>query len=431
VSLIILLIKNNTDRKLLADFLRLSKYSVEESIPDSIEIQQKISLILTEAPAPAEMEKLFLFKHQSAMNFLPIVVILPSKSDSAPWLDAGFNDVLRMPLVKNELLLRLQSLLKIHEEANSEYKFIFKNINSGIYKMSLDKKITMANKAFIQILGLHNFDYVHHKTLNELGIITSQARDELINKINITDSSLTYESIWKVNDESFYILENIELIKYKSLSFYLCTLEDFTERKKIKDTLEESEGRYRQLVDQSPYGILIIDEYRIEFINPSFLRMLHALHLPQILHRNFLEILHPEFLNIVKYAITSALNGNDTDDKIPVKLIATDYAIIDVEISPVIINYKGKPAIQLTVNDLTETLKTKKIIRHMTFHDPLTNLPNRMQLEVEVKNKIHKAEQNSEKVYILLLNLDNFKNINDNFGRQIGDAILIEMGVSF
>ena len=63
-------------------------------------------------------------------------------------------------------------------------------------------------------------------------------------------------------------------------------------------------------------------------------------------------------------------------------------------------------------------------IRHLTYHDTLTNLPNRRWFKEKLELAV---ERDSNRFALLLIDIDNFKRINDNFGHDISDKLLIEM----
>lgn len=73
---------------------------------------------------------------------------------------------------------------------------------------------------------------------------------------------------------------------------------------------------------------------------------------------------------------------------------------------------------QNQVNELNKELK------HISMHDALTNLPNRLHLNQKIKKVLSNAEENSKKFAVIFLDLDHFKNINDTLGHDIGDALL-------
>lgn len=57
-------------------------------------------------------------------------------------------------------------------------------------------------------------------------------------------------------------------------------------------------------------------------------------------------------------------------------------------------------------------------------HDPLTGLPNRLLFDLRCSQAIATAQQHKKKLALLFLDLDHFKNINDSYGHQVGDAVL-------
>jgi diguanylate cyclase (GGDEF)-like protein len=61
---------------------------------------------------------------------------------------------------------------------------------------------------------------------------------------------------------------------------------------------------------------------------------------------------------------------------------------------------------------------------HLAYHDALTGLPNRRLLQDRLTQAFARADRAGHKVAVLLLDLDDFKEVNDNFGHRIGDAAL-------
>jgi len=66
-------------------------------------------------------------------------------------------------------------------------------------------------------------------------------------------------------------------------------------------------------------------------------------------------------------------------------------------------------------------------ITHQAMHDQLTGLANRLQFTVELRRAIARARRSSQLVTIIYMDLDWFKPVNDKFGHDVGDRVLIEV----
>lgn len=78
--------------------------------------------------------------------------------------------------------------------------------------------------------------------------------------------------------------------------------------------------------------------------------------------------------------------------------------------------------------DITEQKQFHQMIWRQAHYDPLTNLPNRRLLEENIEQEISDSQRSDSSFALMFLDIDNFKEINDLFGHQTGDALLIELG---
>lgn len=74
--------------------------------------------------------------------------------------------------------------------------------------------------------------------------------------------------------------------------------------------------------------------------------------------------------------------------------------------------------------NLKEIIETQEKADFLAYHDPLTKLPNRAKLEEDLAYNISIAKRNESNLFVLFIDLDRFKIINDTLGHQIGDELL-------
>ncbi|MGE8063249.1 bifunctional diguanylate cyclase/phosphodiesterase [Pseudomonas sp. NPDC089547] len=89
--------------------------------------------------------------------------------------------------------------------------------------------------------------------------------------------------------------------------------------------------------------------------------------------------------------------------------------------------YDGKPiGFRGTASDITDEVDAHARIQHLSLHDPLTGLANRNKLARHLEQALLRGND-SPPLTLLLLDLDNFKPINDSLGHAAGDAVLQEV----
>lgn len=146
-------------------------------------------------------------------------------------------------------------------------------------------------------------------------------------------------------------------------------------------------------------------------------------------YEKFMAQVHPEDRQLVSAAIQNAREqGNHYS--IYHRIIQTDGLAERIvhHTGEVTLSESGIPQyVTGTLQDVTEHKSTEARLWHMAHHDPLCGLPNRMLMYDRLSHAIAQSHRNKDSVALMLFDLDDFKKINDSFGHQAGDALLVEI----
>ena len=87
----------------------------------------------------------------------------------------------------------------------------------------------------------------------------------------------------------------------------------------------------------------------------------------------------------------------------------------------------GKLHLLMQAIDLSEGKRIEEELRHLAFHDALTQLPNRRLLLERLKRALLASKRNGTRIVVVFLDLNKFKALNDSYGHDVGDLLLVEV----
>ena len=142
-------------------------------------------------------------------------------------------------------------------------------------------------------------------------------------------------------------------------------------------------------------------------------------------YRSVLKCIHPEDRRLFNSAFRQALRENKSYD-IEYRVRRADDEIIIFHDRTDIIEEYGYKRIIGTLHDITSQKNTEKEISYYAYYDTLTKLPNRRLFLDQFEASLSMARRRDEKVSLLFIDLDHFKNINDSYGHHVGDQVLTQ-----
>ena len=147
---------------------------------------------------------------------------------------------------------------------------------------------------------------------------------------------------------------------------------------------------------------------------------------------NISDCVHPEDRNELLKQLGALTDEHKDQFNIRFRIIHLNDANRHfwVEARFAIISYGNKTlSIRGVVRDITTTYRQERQISHMALHDSLTDLPNRVLLEDRLAMAITRATRTGRRVTLGFIDIDHFKQVNDNFGHKTGDYMLKEVAL--
>ncbi|MBK1679758.1 diguanylate cyclase domain-containing protein [Rhodocyclus tenuis] len=203
-------------------------------------------------------------------------------------------------------------------------------------------------------------------------------------------------------------------------------LNDVSERKRVEDALREQKEFSHLIAENIADFIAILDlEGRRLYNSPSYAKFVGN---PRALigSDSFADV-HPEDRERVRQAFRETV-ASGIGQSLEYRFVMADGSFRSLESrGSVIRDSDGRIARVLVVShDITERQRLEAEIRQLAFQDPLTKLPNRRLLQDRLTQTMAASKRSGCYSALMFLDLDNFKQLNDTGGHELGDALLIE-----
>lgn len=197
-------------------------------------------------------------------------------------------------------------------------------------------------------------------------------------------------------------------------------------------TDEETERYGALLRAQSDLGqlVLVTEDGRAVYMNDAFAAFIGRPRSEITDVRALYELVTPAERDAFRTKVETHVRTEESlAMEVPVIRPGGETRYLEVALKP--FGASKRSRLVLIARDVTDRTYAENALAHQALHDILTGLPNRTLLHDRLDQAIHGARRRSEPLALLLLDLDEFKAVNDSFGHHVGDVLLTQVGPRF
>ena len=322
--------------------------------------------------------------------------------------------------------------------AASEQRFrsLYGSVASGVLVLSASGVIIQINPAGERIIGLSaeemrgkTPDQLWHayaedgselKSTDRVGPVVLRSRQPvqgITNKIVLPDGRVR----WVLIDAIPVMGPDGQALQV------VASFLDITERKQVEEALRESEERFRAVFNRAAVGIARIDlGGQIIEANPALQRML-GYSADELTHNPLATFVHPDYVRDGRLAqLTELAEGTRQELQQELRYVHKLGGLVWCNsIASLVRGPSNEPLFLIVMTeDITARKKQEVALEHLALHDGLTDLPNRTLMFDRLRQAILVSKREHQALALLMMDLDEFKEINDTFGHHGGDEVL-------
>ena len=336
----------------------------------------------------------------------------------------------------NSMVKKLEQTISDLNDSKALFELFFETIPDGTMIVSYDEFIIFnCNQAYVELVGLKK-EHLLEKTLHEISFFKDgdqQKQFEQAVKGGEKPQSISLEL--KLMDGSLYHgLFSSAIIWIENKKYILSVIKNITELKELEKKLRESEEMHRLLADNASDVIWTMDlTGQFSYVSPS-VEKLRGYTVDEVMTQSKEALLCPSSLIHLEKGLEDAIYY--VQNNLPFKIFRADVeqpckdgttVWTDLTVSGIYDKENRFLGMLGVSRDITERKMMEDEIRRLTEVDGLTQLYNRFKLDAVLKDAFEKAQMNHTTFAIVILDVDNFKHVNDTYGHLKGDEVLKEI----
>jgi diguanylate cyclase (GGDEF)-like protein/PAS domain S-box-containing protein len=293
--------------------------------------------------------------------------------------------------------------------------------------------ITYENPAVERILGLKSeervgvnvFDRIHPDDLKfTTDAFHAPPRDK-------NDPVRHFEIRLRHKDGSWRTFEAVgsKLVHDNIVKTVIINLRDITERKQMEKALRQSEEKYRTILENIQEGYFEVDlAGNLTFFNDPVCQIF-GYSKEELMGMNDRMYTNEQTAKKVFQAFNKVYKTGEPTSEFDWQIIRKDRTKRYIEASVSLQKDSSDQSIGFRgiIRDITERKEMDQQLNHMATHDALTGLPNRSLFMDRLQIALAQSKRSRNKLAVMMLDLDHFKDINDTLGHMVGDKLLKEV----
>ncbi|MBM3240467.1 PAS domain S-box protein [Candidatus Poribacteria bacterium] len=326
-------------------------------------------------------------KADPATSSIPVLHLSATYQDSqsrVKGLEGGADGYLTHPTEPPVLISTVKALLRMRQaetevlKAANRWNATFDAINDAIYLMDMEGRILQCNKAMTKLIGKSS-DEIIGRACWELIHGTSEPI-EGCPFVLMRETRKRETLVLPINDRWFNLAVDPLIGEDGNLIGSVHIISDITESKRMEEELQQSEEKYRNLVERANDGITIIQDEIVKYVNPRLAEMIGDT-AEAIIDTPLTDYIHPDEFPKVFDRYKRRMAGEDVTPIYETILMRKDGSKAYVELNAGVITYQGRPADFVIVRDITERKQAEEEIRRNYDIQRVTNSLLRLSLE--------------------------------------------------
>jgi diguanylate cyclase (GGDEF)-like protein/PAS domain S-box-containing protein len=207
-----------------------------------------------------------------------------------------------------------------------------------------------------------------------------------------------------------------------------------TARRRAEDALRDAEERFRSAFESAPIGMALValspnSLGGIQQVNAAFAEITGR-EPAELVGSSLEQISHPEDTTREAELLDALLAGAARHHSIEARFLRPEGESVWASVSASIVrDADGEPLYAIVqLQDVSERKRFEDQLQYLADHDPLTGMLNRRRFEQELRKQVAIAERYDSGGAVLVIDLDNFKYMNDTLGHAIGDELITRVG---